>query len=40
MPPKPEPPQVFVLPEINRTDGIYARAIALAYGPSQRQARL
>ncbi|MCZ2932296.1 hypothetical protein NYY71_19260, partial [Acinetobacter baumannii] len=40
MPPKPEPMQVTMLPEVDRTDEIYARAIELAYGPSQRQARL
>ena len=40
MPQKPEPPQIVMLPEVDRTDEIYARAIELAYGPSQRQARL
>ena len=40
MPPKTEPPQVVMLPEVDRTDEIYARAIELAYGPSRRQARL
>lgn len=30
MPPKPEPPQVVMLPEVDRTDEIYARAIELA----------
>ncbi|SFJ67362.1 hypothetical protein SAMN02799642_05120 [Methylobacterium brachiatum] len=40
MPPKPEPMQVTMLPEVDRTDEIYARAIELAYGPSKRQARL
>ncbi len=40
MPPEPESPQVVMLPEVDRTDEIYARAIELAYGPSRRQARL
>ncbi len=40
MPPQTEPPQVVMLPEVDRTDEIYARAIELAYGPSRRQARL
>lgn len=40
MPPKSEPPQVVMMPEVDRTDEIYARAIELAYGPSRRQARV
>ena len=40
MPRKTEPTQVTMLPEVDRTDEIYARAIELAYGPSRRQARV